>query len=587
MARTKNRFNAVSAEYTVASDVIVPEKKYRVALYARLSVEKVSRPGNSIESQLDIMKAFISDHSEFQEFCEYTDNGYSGTNFERPEFNRMMDDVRSGKINCICVKDLSRFGRDYLETGNYIETIFPFMGVRFISVNDHFDTEQDYNENKSLEIALKNLVNDMYAKDISKRLVVTRKHEMERGKFTGSNAPYGYKVNESDPMRRFVMDEPAAAVVRKIFSMALEGKSIRKISIYLQNKNLSIPAQYLKTGHLYQEDGDEKKVWHIGTLSNILKNQAYIGNLVQGKRKKRLCDNEKRHFTDEDEWIICANAHEPIISRDIFYKVRALYEKKINESSFSSGRGKNISIRDNKYAGLIYCGNCGKKLEYLSAMVDKNCKVNRKYYFQCCNNFDASKEEVSCRVRITEDRLDDVAYGIIKKQVETFTDKKEIISKAENSLELAMQKFDEKIATLEDQIEKEEYAVSRQYEDYVMGKISLNEFVKVQDLSRQKIDIINEKISDVENDRIRRKKELEDKVGILKSMYRINGKKALDKSMLNTLINKIEIMPDSEIRIAFNFEDPFIDMVGDLGEPDCDRGGTLAKMDTVELGLEV
>lgn len=160
----------------------------------------------------------------------------------------------------------------------------------------------------------------MYAKDISKRLVVTRKHEMERGKFTGSNAPYGYKVNESDPMRRFVVDEPSAAVVRKIFSMALEGKSIRKISIYLKNKNLSIPAQYLKTGHLYQEDGDEKKVWHIGTLSNILKNQAYIGNLIQGKRKTRLCDNEKRHFTDEEEWIICENAHESIISRDIFIK---------------------------------------------------------------------------------------------------------------------------------------------------------------------------------------------------------------------------------------------------------------------------
>lgn len=141
MARTKNRFNAVSAENTVISDIIVPEKKYQVALYARLSVEIVSRPNNSIESQLDIMKAFILNHSEFQEYYVYTDNGYSGTNFDRPEFKRMMDDVRNGKINCICVKDLSRFGRDYLETGNYIETIFPFMGVRFISVNDHFDTE--------------------------------------------------------------------------------------------------------------------------------------------------------------------------------------------------------------------------------------------------------------------------------------------------------------------------------------------------------------------------------------------------------------------------------------------------------------
>lgn len=201
-------------------------------------------------------------------------------------------------------------------------------------------------------------------------------------------------------------------------------------------------------------------------------------------------------------------------------------------------------------------------------MVDKNGRINRKYYFQCCNNFDASKEGGACRVRITEDRLDDVVYGIIKKQVEMCTDKQEIISVAENSLELAMQKLDEKSTALEGQIEKEEYAVSRQYEDYVMGKISSNEFAKVQDVSRQKIDKINEKIADVENDRMKRKKELEDKVGILKSMYRINGKKSLDKSMLQTLINKIEIMPDSEIRITFNFEAPLIDTVGGSGETD-------------------
>ena len=567
MARTKNRFNAMSAEKTMAPDVIVPEKKYKVALYARLSVERVSIPGNSIESQLDIMKAFLLNHSEFQEYYVYMDNGYSGTNFDRPEFKRMMDDVRNGKINCICVKDLSRFGRDYVEMGNYIETIFPFMGVRFISVNDHFDTEQDYNENKSLEIALKNLINDMYAKDISKRLVVTRQHEMERGKFTGSNAPYGYKVNEADSMRRFVVDGPAATVVRKIFSMALEGKSLRKISIYLQSENFSIPAQYLKARHLYQENGDEKKIWHIGTLSNILKNQAYIGNLVQGKRKARLCDNEKRHFTDEDEWIICENSHEPIISREIFNKVRGLYEKKVKDSPFSSERGKHILIKGNKYAGLIYCGNCGKKLEFLSSMVDKRGKLNRKYYFQCCNNFDASKVAVSCHVRITEDKLDEIVYEIIKKQVKMFTDKKEIISVAENALKQDMKQLNEKIKELKSQIEKEEYAVSRKYEEYVTGEISSKEFTKVQARAKQQIDSLNDKIVDMENDRIKRKKQLEEKLAILKSLYRVNGKKSLDKSMLHILIQKIEIMPDSEIKIVFYFENPLHDVVGGESGP--------------------
>ena len=344
--------------------------------------------------------------------------------------------------------------------------------------------------------------------------------------------------------------------------MALEGKSLRKISIYLQSENFSIPAQYLKTGHLYQENGDEKKIWHIGTLSNILKNQAYIGNLVQGKRKTRLCDNEKRHFTDEDEWIICENSHEPIISREIFNKVRGLYEKKVKDSPFSSERGKHISIKDNKYAGLIYCGNCGKKLEFLSSMIDKCGKLNRKYYFQCCNNFAASKAAVSCHVRITEDKLDEIVHEVIKKQVKMFTDKKEIISVAENALKQDMKQFNERMKELKSQIKKEEYVVSRKYEEYVTGEISSKEFSKVQARAKQQIDSLNDKIADMENDRIKRKMQLEEKLAILKSLYRVNGKKSLDKSMLHILIQKIEIMPDSEIKIVFHFENPLNDVVG-------------------------
>ena len=250
------------------------------------------------------------------------------SNFDRPGFNSLMDDIRDGKINCILVKDLSRFGRDYLETTNFIEVILPFLGVRFISVNDRFDTDAKNNENKALEVALKNLVNDMYAKDVSKRLVVARKQEMERGKFTGSNAPYGYKVNEDDPLRHYVIDEPAAEVVREIYRMAEDGKSVRQISIILQERNLSIPGQYLKTGHLYLEEEDEVKIWHVGTISNILRNQAYIGNLVQVKRRTRLCDNEKRHFTPKDEWLITEGTHAPIVSRELYDKVRRLFDKK-------------------------------------------------------------------------------------------------------------------------------------------------------------------------------------------------------------------------------------------------------------------
>ena len=302
MARTKNRFNAVQIPEAVTAGVPVKQRKsFRVALYARLSVELKSRPSESIANQLSILREFIKDKAEFAEYHEYVDSAVSGTSFDRPAFGQMMDDVREGKISCIIVKDMSRFGRDYIEASNYIETIFPFLGVRFISVSDHFDTEAEFNQNKALEIALKNLVNDMYAKDISKRVSVSRRLDMERGKFTGSNAPYGYKVDSGDALRKYVIDRDAAAVVRQIFELAADGVTLREIAKALQEYRLALPGDYLKTGNLYVEEGAEAKAWYPGTISNILKNQAYIGNMVQGKRRTSLYDNEARHATDEND----------------------------------------------------------------------------------------------------------------------------------------------------------------------------------------------------------------------------------------------------------------------------------------------
>jgi len=269
MARIAERFNAVEKEMEIADIKVI---SYSVALYARLSVDIKDRQTESIENQIPILCNYISNKQELSKAYEYVDRGFTGTNFNRPDFNRMMQDVKDGKINCIIVKDLSRFGRDYLETGNYIETILPFMGERFISVDDHFDTGHEKNENKALEISIKNLVNDMYAKDISKRVSCVRLQEMTRGRFTGSNAPYGYKVDETDSLRKFIVDPLAADVVRKIFEMAYNGESMREISNYLQEHNYSIPGQYLKIGHIYQESGDETKKWNLGTISNILNN---------------------------------------------------------------------------------------------------------------------------------------------------------------------------------------------------------------------------------------------------------------------------------------------------------------------------
>ena len=193
-----------------------------------------------------IMENFIKDKPELSQYQKYFDRGVSGTTFTRSDFVRMMDDVKVGRINCIIVKDLSRFGRDYLETGNYIETILPFLGVRFISVNDHFDTVEDCNGNKELGISLMNLVNDMYAKDVSKRITTAFESCMERGSVLGS-APYGYDRIKNDNGYQLVIDEPAAEIVRKIFAMAKDGMSHRAIAGELTQSGVRTPEGYRQT----------------------------------------------------------------------------------------------------------------------------------------------------------------------------------------------------------------------------------------------------------------------------------------------------------------------------------------------------
>ncbi len=554
MARKANRYNAVAD----ASDQIqsVPEKTFRAGLYARLSVEVNEKPSNSIQTQLDIMHGYVNKHPEIIEAFEYADSGFSGTNFERPNFNRLMDDVRGGKINCILVKDLSRFGRDYLETTNYIEIILPFLGVRFISVNDHFDTDAACNENKTLEIALKNLVNDMYAKDVSKRVSTVRRQEVERGKFTGSNAPYGYVVNDKDPLRHFLIDEQAAAVVRDMYQMADDGMSVREISLELQRRNLSIPGQYLKTGHLYQEEGDEVHIWHIGTIANILRKEEYIGNLVHGRRRSRLYENEKRHFTDKDEWVITENAHEPIVSREQYDRVRAKFEKKVKDSTFSSDRGAGISKKPDKYAGLLFCGECGKRLRFNSRMGRQESDTSRTYFYQCCNTYDLSKQGY-CSVTIMERMLDKVVMETLKMQMQLFTDKGITTDWCREEAEKKLKPAQNRVKKIQAEISTLEYEDFEMHGKFGIGEISREEMTAYQKSSEKKMAKLRERLSAAEEKESEIRKDWNEFTNGIKALYRVNGKRKPDRDMLVTLIRKISIKHSGEFTIEWNFDRKF------------------------------
>ena len=552
MARQKNRFNAIGNDLN-SQESHSQEEIWRTALYARLSAENERNNKDSIETQLCILRSYLNGRKEFRIVKEYIDYGYSGTNFKRPAFEEMMEAARDGKVNCIITKDLSRLGRNYLETSNLVETIFPFLGVRYISVNDHFDTLLNHNGNKELEIALKNLVNDMYARDISKRLVVTRKMEQKSGKFVGSNAPYGYKIDEQDPMRHYVVDEKAAAVVRQIVEWVLNGVTLRKVSLKLQEQRLRIPAEYYRTGKLYLEEIDDPQVWYIGTISGILHNEAYIGNLVQGKRKTRLFKGEKQHFTDEDEWIIVQDAHEPIVSKEVFYAVRDMLENKVTSSCFQRDRTKGIAIKPNKYAGLLFCGMCGMKLAYGSTVPEGS--AVRRYYFRCDNNYRSGKKRCA-GICIQEPILDSIMNQLFGDLLRTFNgDEDRLMEISKRRMEKVLAGYQAEISRFQQKIDVVENESADTYEAYVLGESTREEFSANEEKNRQILRKWKDMLEAKETERDAFASSMNDRIDWMLALDQTSDR-PLDADLLRILVTRINLYPGHEVEVIYPFAKP-------------------------------
>ncbi len=547
MARKKNRFNAVRKEEIRQESLA---ETWRTALYARLSVELLNRKSESIENQLELMKRFAKGKPEFTELLEYTDRGYSGTDFHRPAFEQLMEDVRNGKINCIIVKDLSRLGRDYLETSNYVEVIFPFMGVRFISVNDHFDTNEEQNGNKELEIALKNLVNDMYARDVSKRVSTTREHEQVRGKFLGSNAPYGYKVDDKHPLRRLVIDPPAAEIVRQIYAMVLEGLSVREISLSLQEQKVSIPGQYLKTGHLYREPGDKATKWYTGTIANILHARTYVGDLVQGRRRTRHYKGEERHFTDRDEWLICENTHEAIVSREVYDRVQEILAEKVENSTFSSDRTRDIPIKPNRYKGILFCGICGAKLSYHSAVIGPD--NQRKYSFHCSKSYDLEIEQ-HIGIHITEETLEALLKEIIGDLLRSFNEESgQLVLIMEKEMKKGLEAWKKDIRKVTNRLNSIDADAAARYESYVFGTLSRDTYMENRSSSEEQRQKMESRLHELEDKCTGYEASVRAKIKWLLGLEEAS-EGDLDEELIQLLISRIELHPEHELRITWSF----------------------------------
>lgn len=555
MARKAERYNAIAgrngtadADNTMVS--VTTGKQYRVALYARLSVEKDGQKSDSIESQFMIMENFIKDKPELSQYQKYFDRGVSGTTFTRPDFVRMMDDVKAGRINCIIVKDLSRFGRDYLETGNYIETILPFLGVRFISVNDHFDTVEDCNGNKGLGISLMNLVNDMYAKDVSKRITTAFENCMERGSVLG-NAPYGYDRVKNDNGYQLVIDEPAAEIVRRIFQMAKDGMSLRTIAGELTRDGVRTPEGYRTTQLVYVGKDEPFCEWQHGTISKILSNEVYIGTLYQGKTKTNLCTGEKKHRIDKADWIIHEDAHEPIVSKELFMEVRSIVEKRRDKMSCTFR--EDLPATEDKYKGILKCPVCGDFIHRESSIAHTEQGDVRKYYYRCRHN-SFPMEERGDKILISEEQLDLLVFKSVKKLMgELAPDKKKLLATLESQAQPVEDKMQAAITDLQKQKERLEYEGSLHYGSYVKGDITREELLFANQKQEETVKQLEEKLLQAEKDYkafIRKKKEQKQFVNALLS---VKDASVLTAELVKILISEIVLNEDRCMEIKYRF----------------------------------
>ena len=528
------------------------EKMYRVGIYVRLSVENggLGEDSESLNNQEQLLVDYVSGVPDLKLVKIYRDNGETGTEFNRPGFDMMMNDLRKGFINCIVVKDLSRFGRNYIETGEYIEKIFPFMGTRFISVLEHFDNTDPNASNKDLYVSLKNLMNEAYAKDKSMRICSAFEVKKRAGEINVKNAPFGYKLS-GNKKRPYLIDEPAASIVREIFELRLKGDSIRSI-MQLMDEKYPTPRQYLyEKGVLHQ--CRENSHWDITAIIRILNNRTYLGHMLSGKTVSRLYQGKKKAYISENQWEVVENVNEPIISREVFDAVQKLMQAEGDRRRSFLGKSKNP---ENIFKGLIFCRECGR---FMYRGRTKITATNIAWYFGC-SGYRNHKDRACSHMRtIREEKLKDAVLTFIKNQVKLADELMVRIKRFNDGVQSSNQSNDSHLQAqdFQKQLDKLDLLLRSSFESYISGVISEEDYLFNKSKYETEIKSCKESL-----DSMSVSEKAIDVEGVRRNPYIVSLKKfsrarALTREMCIALIDRIEIDEENAITIYPKYRDEF------------------------------
>lgn len=541
----------------------IKDQLFKVAIYLRLSkddgdfssVENGKSESNSIHNQRELLISFLAKHPEMELYDEYKDDGRTGTNFDRPDFKRMMDDVRKGNVNCVIVKDLSRFGRDYIECGKYIEKIFPQLGVRFISINDGFDTEAAGSAD-SIVIPFKNLINDSYSRDISIKVRSNLDVKRKNGEFISNFAVYGY---EKDPenKNRLIVDECAAEIVRDIFKWTIEGLSPNRIAVKLNELGILSPMEYKKSkGSKYKTEfkSSGKALWSHVAVRRILKNEVYTGVLVQGKRTTPNYKTKKFIYKNESEWVRVEDRHEAIIPRLQFDLVQQL----LREDTRASAEKTAV----HPFCGRIFCGDCNAPAVRKTV---NSCGKQYVYYVCSANKADRS---VCSKHSIREDVLEKAVLATIQQQIAVILDMDLAMQQIEAlSWEKAeIKKIDANIEYQNQIIEKNNALRLGVYEDLRAGILTKDEFLTLKDEFAARIDAAKRLIDQLVSDKSGIQHGLSKQQSWLSQFRKYKNISEITRIVVVNLIERINIFEDSEIEVVFRQRDQFADIMSFLKE---------------------
>ncbi len=473
MARKKRQY--LQPEQT--QEQILPSMPvWETAIYARLSIEnsKKNDDGDSIEGQIEICRDYVSEHPYLHLADTYVDNGWTGTNTDRPEFQRLLADIKDGKIKALVIKDFSRFSRDYIEAGNLLENIFPAMGVRFISVVDRYDSFETDGSAGSLLIPLKNLINSFYSKDQSKKVSLAVHAKQLAGEHIPSMIPYGYRKSTTEAYR-FEPDPETAPIIKRIYALFLEGNGARPIVRMLNDEGIPSPGKLRYLRGMTKRQCYSDCIWTQQVIKQILMNPTYMGDLVFGRMPTALYlgKPDYRYEPDESKWRILPDMHEALVSRGDFYKVREILNegRRINEEKLAASKAFRESHPQLFKSGIVRCDCCGSNLGYCR-------KKNGTYGQYSCRN----KQYGRCDnpASIGENKLAETVWNAIQTQLALYADFEEVTNRLKDSgMQTARQtELQEEMLTVGDKLSRYQKKREQLYDDYVDGILSAGDYME-------------------------------------------------------------------------------------------------------------